>query len=862
MSKHVKKEVQWGDKLVSIETGKMAVLADAAVVVSCGGTSVLCSVVGKKKPNENADFFPLSVFYREMMFAAGKIPGGFFKREGRPSEREVITSRLIDRPIRPLFPDRFFHEVQIICTLISYDGENDSDILAIIGASTALSLSGIPFMGPIAATRVCMINGEFVANPSVKEYANSKLDLVVAGTKESILMVEAEAHQLSEDQMLEALELAHKSIQPILKTIQELVKEAGKNQWIVDAPKDNKDLVAKVTKFSETLLEKAYKGKGKHDRNDAIAKIQENLLAEFDLDKVHQGDVVSAFKSLQERMIRENLIKGVRIDGRDADAIRKISTEVSILDRTHGSALFTRGETQALVVATLGSTTHEQKIDSLDGEYNERFMLHYNFPPYSVGEVGRMQGAGRREIGHGRLAWRAIRSLLPAKEAFPYAIRVVSEVTQCNGSSSMATICGASLALMDAGVPLSMPIAGIAMGLVMEGKKHIILSDIIADEDFCGDMDLKVAGTSNGITALQMDIKVHGITIAIMKEALTQAKTGRLFILDEMKNSLKAPREALSQYAPVVNTLKIDKEKIGALIGPGGKNIKEICEKTGSTIDIEDDGTVYIASKNSVIAEETIAMVNSITSEPEYHKVYQGKVIKILEFGAVVSFMGTKEGLVHISEISDQRVETVEDALKLDDMVDVVVTEMDERKSRIRLSIKKAANPADYTPATSEGSRGGERRSSGGDRDRGGRSGGFGDRPRGGDRGGRSGGFERRSSGGGYGDRPAFGGDRERRGPPSDRGGERRSSSFGDRDRGGERRGPPSDRGERRSSDRGPSEYRGRSSSGFGGGDRAPSSDRGGERRSSSDRGDRRGPPRGRTSEHPGSEGPKKFFAL
>lgn len=705
MFKVIKKEIEWCGKKISLETGRLARHADGAVLVTSGDTSLLCTAVAGKSI-EGIDFMPLTVVYREMTAAAGKIPGGFFKREGRPSEFETLTSRLIDRPIRPLFPKGFGNEVQVICTLLSYDGQNNADILAMVGASAALAISGIPFMGPIAGIRIGIIDGEFVVNPN-KDAGDLTLDLVLAGTKDSILMVESEAYELSEDRMLEALEFGHKSMQPIITMINEFDKSVGKAKWEFEAKQTDVSLINYVMAESEKGLVKAYSEKEKKARNAMIAEIKVDLLSKVDFEKYSEFEVSSAFKLVQEKIVRDNILKhGKRIDGRDNKSIRNIDTDVSILPRTHGSALFTRGETQALVTTTLGSGDDEQMIDSLNGMFKEKFILHYNFLPYCVGEVSALRPAGRREIGHGKLAWRAIRPMLPSKEEFPYTIRTVSEITECNGSSSMATVCGSSLSMMDAGVPLKSAVAGIAMGLIMDsGNKFVVLSDILGDEDHLGDMDFKVAGTSSGITALQMDIKIDGVNLKIMKEALEQAKEGRLFILDKMKKSLSASRDAISQYAPTITKITVNKSKIGAIIGPGGKNIKEICEKTGAKVDIADDGTVSIAASDAEASQKAIDMINALVFEPELDKEYEGRVTKILDFGAVVSFMGGKEGLLHISEIKEERVENIRDVLNEDDLIKIRVIEMDDRKGKIKLTMKESSKSKTGSSSSSSSSR-------------------------------------------------------------------------------------------------------------------------------------------------------------
>lgn len=704
--KIVRKEIECGGKNIILETGKIARQADGAVVATCGETTVLATVVFKKECDANADFFPLMVAYKEMAFAAGKIPGGFFKREGRPSEKEVITSRLIDRPIRPLFPEGFLNEVQVVCTVLSYDGKNDSDTLAMVAASAALSVSGIPFNGPIAALRVGILDGKLVINPTIDQYPDLTLDLTLAGTKEDILMVESEAHELSEDQMLEALDYGLANIKPVVAAIEELKAECGKPDFVFDAPKEDAELEKQVEKIAKKSLEDVYTTVIKKERGSKLQALKVKLLEEMDLEKYDVNKVLASFKKLQESTVRENILKGKRIDGRGVKDIRPVSTEVSVLPRTHGSALFNRGETQALVVATLGGMKDEQIIDSLDGESKDHFMLHYNFPSYSVGEVASMRSPGRREIGHGRLASRAIRPMLPTKEEFPYTIRVVSEITACNGSSSMATVCGASLSMMDAGVPLKKPVAGIAMGLVKLDNDSYILSDIIGDEDALGDMDFKVAGTEHGITALQMDIKIGGISQEIMKNALIQAKEGRVSILKSMSESISSHREKLNKNAPQITKIALPKNKIGEVIGPGGKNIKEICEVTGATVDINDDGIAFVAAADQEKSDKAIAMIKGIIEEPEVGKVYEGVVKTVLDFGAIVRFMGKREGLVHISEMSDDKVEKVTDILKENDTTKVKVLEVDQRRGRIRLTLR-----LDAQPKSSSDSKGGKKES-------------------------------------------------------------------------------------------------------------------------------------------------------
>ncbi len=685
-----REEIEWAGRKLVLETGKVARQADGAIMATYGGTTVLCTVVAQKDAKPDIDFFPLSVHYQEKTFAAGKIPGGFLRREGRPSDSETLKSRLIDRPIRPLFPEDFRNEVQVICTVLAYDFENDTDITALIGASAALAISGIPFQGPVGVAKVGHINGKLVLNPTLEAMKASDLDLVVAGTKEGVLMVESEAKELPEDIMLSAVEFGHESFQPVLKLIEKLVKKAGKPQWALPkASSEVTEISKKVAKIAEKDLRKAYNIKIKQDRYAAIDAAKQKVAQELaEYMETSPKLVNSAFTDLQSEILRGDILDSQkRLDGRKLDEIRPIVAEVGVLPRAHGSALFTRGETQALVVATLGTGQDEQIIDALEGEYKERFLLHYNFPPYSVGEVGRLSGVGRREIGHGKLAWRAINPLLPTKEQFSYTIRVVSEITESNGSSSMATVCGTSLALMDAGTPLSKPIAGIAMGLVKEGKKYAVLSDILGDEDHLGDMDFKVAGTTEGITALQMDIKITSITASIMKEALAQAQKGRLHILGEMSKALEYSRSQLSTYAPKMTTFKINPSKIREVIGSGGKVIREICETTGAKVDIEDDGQVTVAGVTQEAMDAAVKMIQGIACDPEVGHIYEGKVVKVAEFGAFVNIMGGRDGLVHISELAPTRVNKTEDVVKLGDIVQVKVLGFDDR-GKIKLSMK------------------------------------------------------------------------------------------------------------------------------------------------------------------------------
>lgn len=691
MFKITREEIEWAGRKLVLETGKIARQADGAVIATYGGTTVLCTVVAQKEVQPNIDFFPLGVHYQEKTFAVGKIPGGFLRREGRPSDIETLKSRLIDRPIRPLFPEDFRNEVQIICTVLTYDFENDTDITALIGASAALAISGIPFQGPVGAAKVGYVDKKFILNPTPEVMRDSELDLVVAGTKEGVLMVESEAKELPEDIMLKAVKFGHESFEPILKLIEKMVKKAGKPQWSLPKPDpEAADIAKRVKKIAEKDLRKAYSIKVKQDRYAAIDAAKQKVTEQLaECVETHPKLVDGAFKNLQSAILRGDILDDQkRLDGRGLEDIRPIVAEVGVLPRTHGSALFTRGETQALVVATLGTGQDEQIIDALEGEYKERFMLHYNFPPYSVGETGRLGSAGRREIGHGKLAWRAINPLIPTKEQFAYTIRVVSEITESNGSSSMATVCGTSLALMDAGTPLPKSIAGIAMGLVKEGKKYAVLSDILGDEDHLGDMDFKVAGTSDGVTALQMDIKITSITPDIMKEALDQAKRGRLHILNEMSKAIEYSRGQLSTYAPKMATFKINPSKIREVIGSGGKVIREICETSGAKIDIEDDGQVTVAGIKQEAIDMATKMIQNIACDPEIGHIYEGKVVKVAEFGAFVNFMG-RDGLVHISELAPTRVNKTEDVVKLGDIVRVKVLGVDDR-GKIKLSIKAA----------------------------------------------------------------------------------------------------------------------------------------------------------------------------
>ena len=683
-----KKEFQWGDKTVVMETGKIARQADGAVLVSMGQTTVLCTAVAAKSAKPGQDFFPLTVNYQEKAFAAGKIPGGFFKREGRPSENETLICRLIDRPIRPLFPKEFKCETQVICTVLSHDMENAPDIVAMIGASAALTISGVPFFGPIGAARVGLIEGDFILNPTITQMETSTLDLVMAGTSEGVLMVESEASELSEKVMLDAVNFGHEQIQTAINAIIELAESAAKEPR--DLPQEAPEAEAMRNTLSslKSEVEQAYAISDKSERQGALSGIKEKAveLAGTEADGVLVSGIM---KELEANVVRSAILKtGKRIDGRDTKTVRPIVAEVGLLPRTHGSALFTRGETQALAVTTLGTGQDEQIIDSLEGESRSRFMLHYNFPPYSVGEAGRVGSPGRREIGHGKLAWRAIHPVLPEKEEFPYTLRTVSEVTESNGSSSMATVCGTSLSMMDAGVPLKRPVAGIAMGLIKEDDSFAVLSDILGDEDHLGDMDFKVAGTQDGITSLQMDIKITSITAKIMEIALDQAKDGRLHILGEMSKALNTARDNLSDSAPKITTLKIPVDKIRDIIGPGGKVIREICEQTGAKIDIEDDGTVSIAASSQESSDAAIGRVKDIVAEPELGEIYTGSVVKTVDFGAFVNFLGPKDGLVHISEMREERVSKTTDVCKEGDSVKVKVIGFDDR-GKVKLSMKR-----------------------------------------------------------------------------------------------------------------------------------------------------------------------------
>ncbi|MBO1906107.1 polyribonucleotide nucleotidyltransferase [Microvirga sp. 3-52] len=686
-----REELIWAGRKLVLETGKMARQADGAVVATYGETTVLATVVSAKEPKPGFDFFPLTVNYQERTYAAGRIPGGYFKREGRPTEKETLVSRLIDRPIRPLFVEGYKNDTQVVVTVLSHDLENDPDIVGMVAASAALTLSGVPFMGPVGAARVGYIGGQYKLNPPLQEMDQTSLDLVVAGTADAVLMVESEAKELAEDVMLGAVMFGHKHFQPVIEAIIRLAEKAAKEPRDYQ-PADMSEVEQAVLAIAEKDLREAYRITKKQDRYAAVDAVKAKVMAEllpadgeprFDPEKVK-----AAFKEVQAKVVRWNILDtGSRIDGRDLKTVRQIQSEVGILPRTHGSAVFTRGETQALVVTTLGTGEDEQFIDQLEGTRKETFLLHYNFPPYSVGETGRMGSPGRREIGHGKLAWRAIHPMLPAAHDFPYTIRVVSEITESNGSSSMASVCGASLALMDAGVPLRRPVAGIAMGLILEGERFAVLSDILGDEDHLGDMDFKVAGTEQGITSLQMDIKIAGITEEIMRVALEQAQAGRTHILAEMNKALTAPRAELGEHAPRIETMQIPVDKIREVIGSGGKVIREIVEKTGAKIDINDDGLIKIASADGKSIKAAYNWIRSIVAEPEINTIYEGTVVKVMEFGAFVNFFGSRDGLVHISELAKNRVGKVTDVVKEGDKVKVKFLGMDER-GKVRLSMK------------------------------------------------------------------------------------------------------------------------------------------------------------------------------
>jgi len=683
-------EIEWAGRPLRLETGRIARQADGAVLATYGETSVLATVVVAKEEKPGVDFFPLTVNYQEKTFAAGKIPGGYFKREGRPTEKETLTSRLIDRPIRPLFAPGFKNETQIIVTVLSHDLENDPDIVAMVATSAALTISGVPFLGPIGAARVGYIEGKYVLNPMIDEMSESSLDLVVAGTSDAVLMVESEAKELPEEVMLGAVINGQQHFKPVIDAIVRLAERTAKEPWELKIKEDN-ELLARVRELTEAELREAYAIAGKQERHNRVAAVKQKVVAALvpeDDDRTKAPQVASAFKEAEKEVVRSSILESSRrIDGRDLQTVRPIVCEVGILPRTHGSALFTRGETQALAVATLGTGEDEQYVDALQGTYKETFMLHYNFPPYSVGEVGRLGSPGRREIGHGKLAWRAIHPVLPDRESFPYTIRLVSEITESNGSSSMATVCGCSLAMMDAGIPIRRPVAGIAMGLIKEAERFAVLSDILGDEDHLGDMDFKVAGTSEGVTSLQMDIKITGITEEIMKVALSQAREGRMHILAEMNKAINTARPELGEYAPRIETIHIPVDKIREVIGSGGSVIREIVAESGAKIDISDDGTVKIASANAESIRAAINRIKSIASEPEVGEIYKGKVVKVMEFGAFVNFFGAKDGLVHISQLAEHRPKQVTDVVKEGDIVWVKLLGFDDR-GKVRLSMK------------------------------------------------------------------------------------------------------------------------------------------------------------------------------
>ena len=690
MFKIHKEELEINKKKLTLETGKIARQADGAIIATCGETVVIATVVGAKKLRDGQDFFPLSVNYQEKYYAAGKIPGGYFKREARPTESEQLISRLIDRPIRPLFPSSFMNEVQLLPTVLSYDGENQADVLSIIACSASLAISGLPFGGPIAASRVGYKEGKYLLNPTPEELTDSELDLVVAGTKDAVLMVESETSGLSEKIMLDAVKFGHESFVPVIEAIEKLAKKAGKPKWEVEEV-DHSEVKKKIAGAVEADLRKAFKEIDKKKRSTAISEIESKCKEMFAEDEnITENQAMAQLKSLEKDIVRTAIIKDKkRIDGRGLGDVRQIKCEVGVLPRTHGSALFTRGETQALVVTTLGMSDDEQRVESLNGMQRNRFMLHYNFPPFSVGECGRI-GTGRREVGHGKLAWRAINSSLPKVENFPYTLRVVSEITESNGSSSMATVCGTSLALMDAGVPIKEPVAGIAMGLIKEGDDFSVLSDILGDEDHLGDMDFKVAGTKNGITSLQMDIKIEGITFEIMEKALDQAKDGREHILGEMNKALKDSRKEFSKHTPKMEIIKVDKKDIATVIGKGGATIREIVETSGAKVDVKDTGEVTVAAPDEESRNKAIEFIKSLVAKPEMGKIYKGKVVKIMEFGAFVNFLGKQDGLVHISELAAKRVEKVGDVVKEGDEVSVKVVGFD--RGKVKLSMKQASS--------------------------------------------------------------------------------------------------------------------------------------------------------------------------
>ena len=710
MFNYFRKELDWGGRKLTLETGKMARQADGAVLISYGDTIVLCTAVGVRTPKPGQDFFPLTVDYQEKAFAAGKIPGGFFKREGRPSENETLVSRLIDRPIRPLFPDNFRNEVQVIATVLSHDMENDPDIVALIGCSAALTLSGIPFFGPVGAARIGYEGGQYILNPTIAQTEGATLDLVVAGTIEGVLMVESEAKELPEDVMLGAVEFGHKAFQPVIQAIIELAEHAAKEPWTLSEPSESEvALKQRVGELGRASIAEAYKHQVKQERYSAVGAAKKAVTAKLTEEGLNADAAKPILKDLEADIVRNAILDtGLRIDGRDTKTVRQIVAEVGVLPRAHGSALFTRGETQALCVATLGTGQDEQIIDCLEGEYREHFMLHYNFPPFSVGEAGRVGSPKRREIGHGKLAWRAVHPLLPAKADFPYTLRVVSEILESNGSSSMATVCGTSLALMDAGVPLKRPVAGIAMGLIKEDRGFAVLSDILGDEDHLGDMDFKVAGTELGITSLQMDIKITSITQEIMKIALDQARDGRLHILGEMARALTGNRHDVAATAPRITVITVPKEKIREIIGTGGKVIREIVEVTGAKIDIDDDGTIKVAATSTEASQKAIDWIRGIVAEPELGVVYLGKVVKTADFGAFVNFLGSRDGLVHISELQQGRVNKTTDVVNVGDQVRVKVLGFDDR-GKVKLSMRVVDQATGEDISEKVGPKGGRR---------------------------------------------------------------------------------------------------------------------------------------------------------
>ena len=697
-----RKELTWGGRPLTLETGRIARQADGAVLATYGETTVLCTAVAQRAPRPGVDFFPLTVNYQEKTFAAGRIPGGFFKREGRPSEKETLTSRLIDRPVRPLFADGFRNETQIICTVLAHDLDNDPDIPALIGASAALTLSGIPFLGPVAGARVGFVDGAYVLNPTPAELEKSRPDLVVAGTASGVLMVESEARELDESEMLGAVMFGHRESQAVIGAIVELAELCAREPWDLPPVPDTDAVRDAVSDFARERLEAAYRETDKQTRVQDVNRIRTEAVSALTESGHDANAAKTGFKALEKSIVRGAVLEtGRRIDGRDTRTVRPIRAEVGVLPLAHGSALFTRGETQALAVATLGTGQDEQIVDALEGEYRQHFMLHYNFPPYSVGEASFLRAPGRREIGHGKLAWRALNPLMPSKESFPYTVRVVSEITESNGSSSMATVCGSSLSLMDAGVPLERAVAGIAMGLIKEGDSFVVLSDILGDEDHLGDMDFKVAGSERGVTSLQMDIKIGGITEEIMRAALDQAREGRLHILGEMASALSTSRSDVSRNAPRITTISIPRDKIREVIGSGGKVIREITEETGTKIDIEDDGTIKVAAVSSEASDAAIKWIRDIVAEPEVGVVYDGTVVKVVDFGAFVNFIGARDGLVHISELAPRRVRTVNDVVNEGDKVKVKVLGIDDR-GKVRLSMKAVDQKTGADAARSE----------------------------------------------------------------------------------------------------------------------------------------------------------------